>query len=48
VTTEPEDDEGAGEHDESGADDDHEKWQSAFDEDDAGKARDVSNEENRG
>jgi preprotein translocase subunit YajC len=48
VTTEPEEDEEAGEHDESGDDDDHEKWQSAFDEDDAGKARDVSNEENRG
>jgi preprotein translocase subunit YajC len=48
VTTEPEEDEDAAEHEESADEDSREKWQSAFDEDDAGKARDASNEENRG
>ena len=38
----------AGEHEDSAEDDSHEKWQSAFDEDDAGKARDASNQEDRG
>jgi preprotein translocase subunit YajC len=47
VIQEPEGEEAA-EHEDSTADDDHEGWQSAFDEDDAGKARDASNEENRG
>ena len=47
ITREDEDEE-AGEHDEAADDDSHEKWQSAFDEDDAGKARDASNEENPG
>ena len=47
ITREDEDEE-AGEPDEAADEDSHEKWQSAFDEDDAGKARDVSNEENRG
>lgn len=46
--TREEEDEEAGEHDEAADDDSDEKWQSAFDEDDAGKARDASNEENRG
>ena len=48
TTSESEEDEGAGEHEEPADEESHEKWQSAFDEDDAGKARDVSNEENRG
>lgn len=48
VTSEPESDEGAGEHEEAADEDSHERWQSAFDEEDAGKARDASNEENRG
>jgi preprotein translocase subunit YajC len=48
VTSEPEEDEGAGEHEERADEDEHEKWQSAFGEDDAGKVRDASNEENRG
>ena len=48
VTSEPEPDEGAGEHEEAADEDSHERWQSAFDEDDAGKAGDASNEENRG
>ena len=48
VTSEPEEDEGAVDHEDSADEDGHEKWQSAFDEDDAGKARDVSNEESRG
>ena len=47
ITREDEEEE-TGEHDEAVADDSHEKWESAFDEDDAGKARDASNEENRG
>ena len=47
VIQEPES-EKAAEHEDSTADDDHEGWQSAFDEDDAGKAHDASNEENRG
>ena len=48
ITREDEPEE-TGEHEEPPADDDAgERWQSAFDEDDAGKARDVSNEENRG
>jgi preprotein translocase subunit YajC len=48
ITSEPEADEGVGEQEESADEDSQEKWQSAFDEDDAGKARDASNEENRG
>jgi preprotein translocase subunit YajC len=48
VTSEPEEDERAGEHEESADEEGDERWQSAFDEDDAGKARDASNEENRG
>ena len=47
VIHEPEDEEAA-EHEDSAAEDDQERWQSAFDEDDAGKARDASNEEQRG
>jgi preprotein translocase subunit YajC len=47
VIHEPEDEEAA-EHEDSAAEDDQERWQSAFDEDDAGKAHDASNEENRG
>jgi preprotein translocase subunit YajC len=47
VTREEESEE-TGEHAEPAEDDDHERWQSAFDEDDAGKARDASNEEDRG
>jgi preprotein translocase subunit YajC len=39
--------EGGGEEG-STEDDDHERWQSAFDEDDAGTARDVSKDEDRG
>jgi preprotein translocase subunit YajC len=38
----------AGEGEGSTEDDDHERWQSAFDEDDAGKARDASKDEDRG
>lgn len=48
ITTEPDDDVATDEHEDSGADDDHEKWQSAFDEDDAGTSRDASNEKSRG
>ena len=47
VIQEPEGEEAA-EHEDSTADDDHEGWQSAFDEDDAGKAGDASNGEQRG
>jgi preprotein translocase subunit YajC len=47
ITREDEEEE-TGEHDEAADDESHEKWESAFDEDDAGKARDASNEENRG
>ena len=47
--TRDEEDEETGEHEElEDEEDSHEKWQSAFDEDDAGKARGASNEENRG
>jgi len=46
VIHEPEDEEAA-EPDDS-AEDDDERWQSAFDEDDAGKAGDASNGEQRG
>jgi preprotein translocase subunit YajC len=46
--TRDEEEEGADEDEERSEDDSHDKWQSAFDEDDAGKARDASNEENRG
>jgi preprotein translocase subunit YajC len=46
VVNEPEEEETA--TDEPVEDDDHERWQSAFDEDDAGKARDTSNGEDRG
>jgi preprotein translocase subunit YajC len=41
-------DEDAGEHSETEGDHDHERWQSAFDEDDAGAADASSNEEKRG
>jgi preprotein translocase subunit YajC len=47
ITREDEEEE-TGEHDETSSENSHEKWESAFDEDDAGKARDASNEENRG
>ena len=47
ITREDEEEE-TGEHDEAAAEDSPEKWQSAFDEDDAGKAQDASNQENRG
>ena len=49
ITRDPEEDETTGEHEES-ADDDagDERWQSAFDGDDAGTRSDASNEENRG
>jgi preprotein translocase subunit YajC len=47
VVHEPEDEEAA-EPDDSAQDDDHERWQSAFDEDDAGKAGDASNGEQHG
>jgi preprotein translocase subunit YajC len=50
VVNEPED-EAIGESDEPdepAEDDDHERWQSAFDEDDAGKARGASKDEDRG
>ena len=47
VVDEPED-EAPGEQDEQAEDDDHERWQSAFDEDDAGKARGASKDEDRG
>ena len=47
--TRDEEDEEAAEHEGlEGEEDSHEKWQSAFDEDDAGKARGASNEEDRG
>ena len=46
--THEEEEEEAGEHEEPADDDSHEKWQSAFDEDDAGKAREASNEGDRG
>jgi preprotein translocase subunit YajC len=46
--TREEEREATGEEEEPAEDDDHERWQSAFDEDDAGKARDASNEEDRG
>lgn len=46
--TRDEEEEGGDGHEETADDDSHETWQSAFDQDDAGKARDVSNEENRG
>ncbi|HJQ49209.1 MAG TPA: preprotein translocase subunit YajC [Gaiellaceae bacterium] len=47
VVNEPEAEEPE-EHEGSAEDDDHERWQSAFDEDDAGKARGASKEEDRG
>ena len=48
VTREEEDEEAGEEDAPEGEDESHEKWQSAFDEDDAGKERGASNEENRG
>jgi preprotein translocase subunit YajC len=48
ITREPEADEEAGEEAPADDDDRHERWQSAFDEDDAGTRGDASNEENRG
>jgi preprotein translocase subunit YajC len=47
ITTEPEEDE-AGEHEDGAEDDDHERWQSAFDEDDAGTSGAASKGEDRG
>ncbi|HJQ75305.1 MAG TPA: preprotein translocase subunit YajC [Gaiellaceae bacterium] len=47
ITSEPEEEAG-GEGDEPQEDESGEKWQSAFDEDDAGSGRGTSNEENRG
>jgi len=49
ITRDPEEDETTGEHEEPAADDaGDERWQSAFNEDDAGTRGDASNEENRG
>ncbi|HLY86655.1 MAG TPA: preprotein translocase subunit YajC [Gaiellaceae bacterium] len=47
ITTEPDEASETGKH-EDASDDDHEKWQSAFDEDDAGTSGDASNEKSRG
>jgi preprotein translocase subunit YajC len=46
VTTEPEP--GEPHQEQESQEEDGERWRSAFDEDDAGSARDTSNEENRG
>lgn len=48
ITSDPGEDEASGEPEEAGEDVDHEKWQSAFDEDDAGAGGDASNEKSRG
>lgn len=48
ITSDPGEAEASGEPEESDEDVDHEKWQSAFDDDDAGTSGDASNEKSRG